>query len=132
MTQAPSADATTTGNANHTANKNEPAAATNANAANANAANSNANPMAMLGATSEGAALYGSHNCGGCHGADGKGNATMKNLPNFTDAAWQKKTTDDQMIKIIRNGKPPMPAYSKQLTDEQVKAVIAYIRALSK
>ena len=45
---------------------------------------------------------------------------------------WQKKTTDDQMIKIIRNGKPPMPAYSKQLTDEQVKAVIAYIRALSK
>ena len=124
-------DNANTANANHTANKNEPAAAaTNANAANTNAANTNASPTAILGAVSEGAALYGSHNCATCHGADGKGNATMKNIPNFTDAAWQKKATDDEMVKVISNGKPPMPAYSKQLTDAQIKSLIAYIRSL--
>ncbi|MFL6276951.1 MAG: c-type cytochrome [Blastocatellia bacterium] len=124
-------NSTTNGNANNanqTAIKNEPAAA----AANANAANTNANPMGALAAPGEGAALYEARNCHVCHGADGKGNAQMKNIPNFTDAAWQRKTTDAEMINVIRNGKPPMPAYTKQLTDEQVKSVIAYIRALAK
>jgi mono/diheme cytochrome c family protein len=125
-------DNATTGNANRTANKNEPAAATtNANAANTNA--TPASPTELLGAPSEGAALYEGRNCYVCHGGTGKGNATMKNIPNFTDAAWQKKATDDEMFKVIRNGKPPMPAYNtKQLTDEQIKTLIAYIRSLSK
>lgn len=114
-------------NANHTTIKNEPAAA-----ANTNAANTNANPMGALAAPGEGAALYEARNCNVCHGADGKGNAQMKNVPNFTDAAWQRKTTDAEMINVIRNGKPPMPAYTKQLTDDQVKSVIAYIRSLAK
>src|SRR5205085_5359512 len=122
------ANSTTNGNANNatrTAIKNEPAA-------NTNAANTNANPMGALAAPGEGAALYEARNCNVCHGADGKGNAQMKNVPNFTDAAWQRKTTDAEMINVIRNGKPPMPAYTKQLTDEQVKSVIAYIRSLAK
>ena len=45
----------------------------------------------------------------------------------------KKKATDDEMFKVIRNGKPPMPAYNtKQLTDEQIKTLIVYIRSLSK
>lgn len=128
-------DNATTGNANRTASKNEPAAA-NMNTANPNTANTNAlpaSPTAMSGATNEGAALYEGRNCYVCHGGEGKGNATMKNIPNFTDAAWQKKVTDDEMFKVIRNGKPPMPAYNpKQLTDEQIKTLILYVRSLSK
>ncbi|HJQ26006.1 MAG TPA: cytochrome c [Blastocatellia bacterium] len=121
----------TTDNANHAANKNGPAATTNANTANTNTVP--ASPTEILGATGEGAALYEGRNCYVCHGGTGKGNATMKNIPNFTDPAWQKKATDDEMFKVIRNGKPPMPAYNtKQLTDEQIKTLIIYIRSLAK
>jgi mono/diheme cytochrome c family protein len=56
----------------------------------------------------------------------------MKEIPNFTDAAWQKKTDDAAMINVIKNGKPPMPAYKNRLSDEQSKALVAYVRAFAK
>jgi cbb3-type cytochrome c oxidase subunit III len=116
---------TTTGSASHTANQNAPAAAV----ANTNAA---ANPANAQSTTGDGAALYQSIGCAVCHGADGKGNPQMKDIPNFADAAWQKKTSDAAMINVIKNGKPPMPAYKNRLTDEQVKTLVAYIRTFAK
>ena len=107
-----------------TANQNA-AAPANTNAASAPTATS-------ATAGGEGAALYQSLSCAACHGADGKGNATMKDIPNFADAAWQKKATDAEMIAVIQNGKPPMPAYKGRLTDEQLKALVGYIRSLAK
>lgn len=121
-------DGATNGNANRAADKNAPAAPIT----NANTANSNAEPMTQLSATGEGAALYGSTGCATCHGADGKGNATMKDIPNFADAAWQKKAGDAAMTTIIMNGKPPMPAYKNRLTEAQVKSLIAYIRQFAR
>jgi cbb3-type cytochrome c oxidase subunit III len=118
----------TGGNANRAADKNAPAAPVT----NANTANRNAEPMTQLAATGEGAALYESKGCATCHGADGKGNATMKDIPNFTDAAWQKKTGDAAMTAGIRNGKPPMPAYKNRLTDEQIQTLVAYIRQFAR
>ena len=107
-----------------TANQNA-AAPANTNAAGATTA-------ASAPAGGEAAALYQSLSCAACHGADGKGNATMKDIPNFADAAWQKKATDAEMIAVIQNGKPPMPAYRGRLTDEQLKALVSHIRSLAK
>jgi cbb3-type cytochrome c oxidase subunit III len=78
-----------------------------------------------------GSAVYAAQKCGACHGADGKGKA--KNSPDFTDAAWQKKTSDAHMITQIKNGKDPvMPPYKDKLNDAEIKAVVAYIRSFAK
>ena len=120
---------TTTRTSNQTANKNAPAAAAiNTNTAGGN----NANAANAPSAAGDGASLYQSTVCAVCHGADGKGNPQMKDIPNFADAAWQKKANDAAMINVIKNGKPPMPAYKNRLSDEQVKALVAYIRAFAK
>lgn len=101
----------------------------NATAANTNAAASSATSASSAG---DGASLYQSIGCAVCHGADGKGNAQMKDIPNFTDAAWQKKASDAEITTVIQNGKPPMPPYKSRLTDEQVKALVTYIRSFAK
>ena len=101
----------------------------NAAAANTNAAASSAASASPAG---DGASLYQSLGCAVCHGADGKGNAQMKDIPNFTDAAWQKKASDAEITAVIQNGKPPMPAYKSRLTDEQIKALVTYIRSFAK
>jgi cytochrome c6 len=68
--------------------------------------------------------------CAGCHGADGKGRASMANS-DLTAADVQKKS-DADLGGVITNGKPPkMPAF-KSLTPEQVKDLVAFIRSLKK
>jgi cbb3-type cytochrome c oxidase subunit III len=116
----------TSGTSGQPANQNAPAAA----AANPSAAGDSGKPAAAQ--SGDGAALYQSTGCAVCHGADGKGNAQMKDIPNFTDAAWQRKTADAEMARLIQNGKPPMPAYKNRLTDEQINALVSYIRAFAK
>jgi cytochrome c5 len=60
--------------------------------------------------------------CAGCHGADGKGNpAVAKTL----------QKSDEELLKIIAEGKGKMPA-SKKLTKEEQKAVLQYTRSLAK
>jgi cytochrome c oxidase cbb3-type subunit 3 len=72
--------------------------------------------------------------CALCHGEDGKGNPQMKmkTMPDFTNAAWQKKESDEDFIKNIKEGKKPMPAFGDKLTDDQVKALVAHVRAFAK
>jgi cytochrome c oxidase cbb3-type subunit 3 len=78
-----------------------------------------------------GAALYAAQKCGGCHGPDGKGK--IKGVPDFSDPAWQKKTTDAAMTEQIKKGKlPKMPAYEGKLSDAEIKALIGYIRSFAK
>ena len=73
--------------------------------------------------------------CVGCHGADGKGNPGMAKVLgekglNLTSKEVAKKT-DDQLIKVLAEGQGKMPAQSKLSKDEQ-KAVVGYVRSLSK
>jgi mono/diheme cytochrome c family protein len=76
------------------------------------------------------AALFGAQRCAGCHGADGKGK--MKGAPDFTDAAWQKKETDAEFAAQIKNGKKPMPAYGDKLSEDEIKALVSYVRSFAK
>lgn len=127
-----SAACTSTETTNTNANRTNPSliATGPANANNAN--NSNAAGSMTATASADGAGLYQTSGCVACHAPDGKGNAamksTMKDLPDFTNAAWQKKATDAEMIDTITNGHKPMPAYKDKLTEDQIKAIVAYVR----
>jgi putative heme-binding domain-containing protein len=66
--------------------------------------------------------------CAGCHGLDGRGSDKAVNIS--TDANAQH-LSDSQMSSIISIGIPEtgMPAFHR-LTEEQVRAVVGYVRAL--
>lgn len=71
-----------------------------------------------------------SDKCALCHGADGKG--VTKGTPDFTNAEWQKKETDAEFAKKIKDGKKPMPAFGNKLSEEQINALVQYVRTFAK
>ncbi len=79
--------------------------------------------------------------CQMCHGADGNADTpigrAMKPPPRkFSDAAWQRKTSDASMTKVIIEGgaalkmSPAMPSF-KDLQPKDLAALVAFIRTLS-
>ncbi len=80
-----------------------------------------------------GADLYKSK-CVICHSSDGSGATPAgKSLKaaSFRDAALVK-AGDADLIAAVTHGKGKMPSYQGKLSDEQIKAVIAYVRTLQK
>jgi cytochrome c6 len=77
-------------------------------------------------------ALYKSK-CAACHGADGTGSATGKKMGahDFTTADVQGMS-DADLATIITNGKNKMPKYGASLKPEDIKGLVAYIRAFKK
>jgi cytochrome c553 len=77
--------------------------------------------------------------CAKCHGADGKGaTKTGKTLgaKDYTDPKVQASMTDEEMAKVIKQGKKEgdktkMKAYS-DLSDADVKALVAHVRSFKK
>ena len=69
-------------------------------------------------------------NCVVCHGADGTGTPTGKSLkaPDLHSDAVQKMTVA-QMVTQVADGKNNMPPFKSTLTDDQIKDVVAYVRA---
>ena len=62
--------------------------------------------------------------CGWCHQGGGRVAGRGPKLAG-TDKS------DDFIIKQIKNGKPPgMPAFGKNFSDEQIQAIVTYIRGL--
>ena len=69
--------------------------------------------------------------CARCHGPTGAGNGLtpMATAPrNFRDAAFQKERTDDELARVIREGKGGMPPFQNVYTPEQIKALVQVIR----
>jgi len=76
-----------------------------------------------------------SKSCASCHGKDGSGNTIMgkkSGVENYQDASVQAKFTDAQAIEIIKNGKEKMKSFKDKLTDDEIKALVAYIRTFKK
>jgi len=78
--------------------------------------------------------------CSKCHGADGKGDTKMGvklGAKDFTDAKVQAEMKDDAATKAIKEGlksaddKTLMKPFDS-LTDDEVKALVAYVRGLKK
>ena len=83
--------------------------------------------------------------CAKCHGPDGKGQTTVGKLlhiKDFTDAKTQADMKDEDMTKAIKDGikdadgKTKMKAYvtgaDTPMSDDEVKALVAYVRGLKK
>lgn len=79
-------------------------------------------------------------NCVTCHGADGRGDTKEGRklyISDLTEAELQAKFTDEEATKSIRSGLKDakgriiMKAISG-VSDDDVKALVAYVRALKK
>ena len=72
--------------------------------------------------------------CAGCHGAggDGGGYKLLGSDPaNFTSPSMKKKS-DSALLKTIHEGNPNMPSWKVRLSEQDSRAVLAYIRTLAK
>jgi mono/diheme cytochrome c family protein len=72
--------------------------------------------------------------CASCHAADGGGDTPVGKKLGARDfrSAQVQKQTDAQLVEITAKGKNKMPGYEKKLTDEQIKQLVDYVRALGK
>lgn len=69
-------------------------------------------------------------NCAVCHGPEGKGDRNVGS-PNLTDAIWLyggSRDTIRQTVTYARFG--VMPAWNARLTEDQIRAVAAYVHGL--
>jgi cytochrome c553 len=77
------------------------------------------------------------NHCAKCHGADGKGQTKVGrklNVRDYTDAKVQAEMKDEDIIKITaegakdKNGKERMKGYKDELSAQEIKDFVAYIR----
>lgn len=79
--------------------------------------------------------------CAACHGRDGAGHTKagrQVKVKDLTDAQYQKSFTDADAFKDVKeglqdkNGTTKMKPFSGKLSDDEIKALIAYVRTLAK
>jgi cytochrome c553 len=77
--------------------------------------------------------------CASCHGADGKGQTKVgkkAEVKDMTDAKWQADLNDEKAFKAIKEGMKEgdkvrmKPA--EGITDDEIKALVAYTRTFKK
>lgn len=79
-------------------------------------------------------------NCAQCHGKTGNADTKMGktlNAKDLTDAKVQAEFSDAKATESIKNGvkengKTTMKAFGGKLTDDEIKALVAYVRTLKK
>jgi cytochrome c553 len=79
------------------------------------------------------------NHCAKCHGADGKGQTKAGrklNVRDYTDPKVQAEMKDEEMIKATaegvkdKNGKEKMKAYKDELSSEEIKELVGFIRKM--
>jgi len=92
-------------------------------------------PPASAAGDADGKAVY-DKQCATCHGPDGTGNPTMKSVFGDKEIDIARKETaekkDEELAKVISEGKGKMPAAGKSLSPADKQAVIAYVKSLAK
>ncbi len=80
------------------------------------------------------------NNCMQCHGSDGSANTSMGkalNAKDLTNAAIQSSFSDAEAAAAIKDGVTKdgitkMFAFGGKLSDDEIKALVAYVRTLKK
>ena len=73
--------------------------------------------------------------CASCHGKDGSGSTTMGKklgVKDYREAKVQGEFTDTQATQLIKDGKDKMKPFKDKLSDDDIKALVAYVRSLKK
>ena len=73
--------------------------------------------------------------CASCHGKDGRAkslHAKHVHARDLTDAAWQGNVSDERLFNSISNGKGKMPDFKNKLSEDQIDALVRYVRQLKR
>ncbi len=93
---------------------------------------------AAMASPADPAKTWGDH-CVRCHGDDGKGETRQGrklHIKDLTSPRLQTRLTDERMRKSIlrgsrdNDGKEKMPPFRGKLSDEELQALITYVRTL--
>ena len=71
--------------------------------------------------------------CASCHGADGKSNAKMEQalkvkIPALAGSALKP---DAELLKLVSEGKKPMPSFQKGLSKDELEAVVQFAKGIA-
>jgi mono/diheme cytochrome c family protein len=73
--------------------------------------------------------------CARCHGADGRGDAQIRQqLPvrDFSDPVFQARATNEEIQRVIMAGKNQMPSFGGMLSQPKIQSLSGYVRRLGK
>ena len=71
--------------------------------------------------------------CAKCHGKDGRAHSLHGkhvHARDLTDAKWQAEVSDERLFNSINNGRNKMPSFKNKLTEDQIDALVTYVRGL--
>ena len=99
-------------------------------------------PEGSLVGTVDGEKLFQQSGCSGCHSGNGGQGPSLAGIYGeevplengetvAADEAYLRESILDPSAQIVDGYQPIMPEYGDQLNDEQVDALVAYIRSLS-
>ena len=91
-------------------------------------------PSALAAQTDDDAAASFAMQCAACHGANGSGDTVVgrsANIPDLRSPQVQQQP-DAHLQEVIANGLGPMPQFGAALSDDQIQALVAYLRQLAK
>ena len=83
-------------------------------------------------AAADAAAIYNRH-CVSCHGRDGRGRTRkgrQTHARDMTNASWQDDVSDERLFNSINNGRNKMPAFRKKISENDIDALVAYVRRM--
>ena len=94
------------------------------------------NPLQLSEAALKSAKALYAENCANCHGDSGKGDGSeaMRHDPkpaDFTDALHMNTATDGELFYQISQGRKPMPAFKKRMTEDQRWQLVLLVRAFA-
>ncbi|HET6148952.1 MAG TPA: c-type cytochrome [Polyangia bacterium] len=73
--------------------------------------------------------------CARCHGADGRGDAQIRQqLPvrDFTDPVFLARAGSEDIARVIMAGKGQMPSFGGMLSQPKIQSLSGYVRRLGK
>jgi cytochrome c6 len=89
--------------------------------------------LPIVATADEAAAVY-KAKCAMCHGPDGTGQTPTGKTMKARDlgSADVQKLTDEQIEKVISNGKGKMPAYKGKIDEKAIDGLVKFIRDFGK
>ena len=72
--------------------------------------------------------------CSSCHGVNGAGDTSVGKTLKAADlrSPAVQKQSDAELAQVISEGRGNMPSFKDSLNEEQIRALVAYIRKLAK